>query len=64
MGSPPTTTLPSRPFIYVLAGVTGARKTSVVGARIKDMGLNRFNPSRPDRREVASQPSWFWADFR
>jgi len=64
MGSPPTTTLPSRPFIYVLAGVNGARKTSVVGARIKDVGLNWFDPSRPNRREVASQPSWLWVDFR
>lgn len=35
---------PQRPFIFVLAGVNGAGKSSVGGARIRDAGLEWFNP--------------------
>ncbi|HEY0684553.1 MAG TPA: hypothetical protein VGD45_19605 [Steroidobacter sp.] len=33
-----------RPFIFVLAGVNGAGKSSVGGSRIRDYGLEWFNP--------------------
>jgi len=32
------------PRIYVLAGVNGAGKSSVVGARIREVGMQYFNP--------------------
>lgn len=33
-----------RPFIFVLAGVNGAGKSSVAGAMLQDLGLSWFNP--------------------
>jgi predicted ABC-type ATPase len=33
-----------RPFIFVLAGVNGAGKSSVAGAMLQDQGLSWFNP--------------------
>jgi predicted ABC-type ATPase len=35
---------PKRPFLFVLAGVNGAGKSSVGGSRIRDYGLEWFNP--------------------
>jgi predicted ABC-type ATPase len=35
---------PQRPFIFVLAGVNGAGKSSVGGSRVRDYGLEWFNP--------------------
>lgn len=33
-----------RPFIIILAGVNGAGKSSLIGSKIKDWGLDWFNP--------------------
>ena len=33
-----------KPRIYVLAGVNGAGKSSVVGSRIRELGMQYFNP--------------------
>jgi predicted ABC-type ATPase len=46
---------PSRPFIYVLAGVNGAGKSSVGGAHIEDNGLTWFNPDTYARMLVTEQ---------
>ncbi len=39
-----------RPVIFVLAGVNGAGKSSVTGARLRADGLNYFNPDEAARR--------------
>jgi predicted ABC-type ATPase len=46
---------PRRPFIYVLAGVNGAGKSSVGGAHIEDNGLTWFNPDTYARVLVTEQ---------
>lgn len=46
---------PARPFIYVLAGVNGAGKSSVGGAHIENIGLTWFNPDTYARALVAEQ---------
>lgn len=43
---------PRRPFIYVLAGVNGAGKSSVGGAHIEENGLTWFNPDTHARMLV------------
>lgn len=43
-----------RPFIFVLAGVNGAGKSSVGGAMLADQGLTWFNPDSY-ARELCSQ---------
>jgi predicted ABC-type ATPase len=35
---------PKRPFLFVLAGVNGAGKSSVGGSRVREYGLEWFNP--------------------
>ncbi len=42
--------------IYVLAGVNGAGKSSIGGARIRALGANYFNPDEAARRMRASDP--------
>lgn len=44
---------PSRPFIFVLAGVNGAGKSSVGGALLAEHGLDWFNPDTYARELVA-----------
>lgn len=46
---------PRRPFIYVLAGVNGAGKSSVGGAHIEENGLTWFNPDTHARMLVTEQ---------
>jgi predicted ABC-type ATPase len=36
----------ARPFIFVLAGVNGAGKSSIGGARLRAVGLDWYNPDR------------------
>ena len=43
---------PWRPFIYVLAGVNGAGKSSVAGALLAEQGLTWFNPDSYARELV------------
>jgi predicted ABC-type ATPase len=57
-----------RPFIFVLAGVNGAGKSSVGGAMLKDQGLEWFNPDsfarelvRKLRLETAEANARAWA---
>src|ERR1051326_8223057 len=38
------------PFLFVLAGVNGAGKSSVVGAALRQHGLNYFNPDEAAAR--------------
>lgn len=42
--------VPERPVIFVLAGVNGAGKSSVAGARLRAEKLNYFNPDEAARR--------------
>ncbi len=49
-----TTTTP--PQIYVLAGVNGAGKSSVVGATIRDKGGQYYNPDEAARTIMAANP--------
>lgn len=44
---------PARPFIFVLAGVNGAGKSSVGGALLAEHGLSWFNPDSYARALVA-----------
>jgi predicted ABC-type ATPase len=44
--------VPARPFIFVLAGVNGAGKTSVGGAILQGHGLTWFNPDSHARELV------------
>jgi predicted ABC-type ATPase len=44
------------PKIYVLAGVNGAGKSSVVGASIRDKGGEYFNPDEAARAIMAANP--------
>lgn len=48
-GPPP----PARPFIFVLAGVNGAGKSSLGGALLAEHGLSWFNPDHYARELVA-----------
>jgi predicted ABC-type ATPase len=41
-----------RPFIFVLAGVNGAGKSSVAGAMLQDQGMQWFNPDSYARELV------------
>ncbi len=52
MSLPGTATRP-RPFIFVLAGVNGAGKSSVGGALLTDHGLTWFNPDTYARELMA-----------
>jgi predicted ABC-type ATPase len=45
--------IPSRPFIFVLAGVNGAGKSSVGGALLAEYGLAWFNPDSYARELMA-----------
>lgn len=50
----------ARPFIFVLAGVNGAGKSSVGGALLADVGLTWFNPdtmARALRADFGLEPS-------
>jgi predicted ABC-type ATPase len=47
------TRTPARPFIFVLAGVNGAGKSSVGGAMLADHGLTWFNPDTYARELMA-----------
>ncbi|WP_297847283.1 zeta toxin family protein [Mycobacterium sp.] len=49
-----TTTMPAQ--IHVLAGVNGAGKSSVVGATIRDMGGEYYNPDEAARAIMAANP--------
>ena len=44
---------PARPFIFVLAGVNGAGKSSVGGALLAEHGLTWFNPDAFARGLIA-----------
>jgi predicted ABC-type ATPase len=44
------------PQIYVLAGVNGAGKSSVVGATIRDQGGEYYNPDEAARALMAANP--------
>src|SRR5579875_524081 len=44
------------PQIYVLAGVNGAGKSSVVGATIRDKGGEYYNPDEAAREIMAANP--------
>jgi predicted ABC-type ATPase len=44
------------PQIYVLAGVNGAGKSSVVGATIRDKGGEYYNPDEAARTIMAANP--------
>jgi predicted ABC-type ATPase len=44
-----------RPFIFVLAGVNGAGKSSVGGSRISEHGLTWFNPDSYARELIAER---------
>ncbi|BBP79813.1 hypothetical protein PHLH7_59170 [Pseudomonas sp. Ost2] len=50
----PVTPVVERPFIFVLAGVNGAGKSSVGGALLAEHGLDWFNPNSFARELIAS----------
>jgi len=50
----PASSTAARPFIFVLAGVNGAGKSSVGGAMLADHGLTWFNPDS-FARELTAQ---------
>lgn len=64
---------PKRPFIFVLAGVNGAGKSSVGGDILKDHGLTWFNPDTYARellrlarctRDEADADAWVYGKAR
>jgi predicted ABC-type ATPase len=42
--------------IYVLAGVNGAGKSSLLGAHVRASGSNYYNPDEAARRILAARP--------
>lgn len=44
------------PQLYVIAGVNGAGKSSIIGAAIRDFGGNYYNPDEAARAIVAADP--------
>jgi predicted ABC-type ATPase len=48
--------------IYVIAGVNGAGKSSIGGARVRDLGTDYYNPDEAASRLLARDPSLSQSD--